>query len=565
MREWVLEFEAPKGSDHMDHHDWRGEIEYLGDPPYSKGYFRWGDEPKGENRETRFINLNNISGILTENDQIDVNYLILSFKEDSPWDDEFGKSYHYGSTVPNHKKVKAGSKFLLLKKNIGFVGNGEIGNVEAEDSSTDETQHFRAVFKDFKPLDPPAEYSDEIRNAISSLPGYNVQHSIKVINEDIFNMVINIRADGIGYWIYSPGGKAKRWNEFYESGIMAIEWDDLGDLRNYDSQEEIKEKLKELYNWKNPVVKANICIEFVMEVKPGDIVFVKKGTKEIVGYGTVESDYFFDESRKEFKHTRKMKWNKGLWKLSEHDKLKNYSLPSRALSDITDYKDTVQEFKELVGIDGEAPKSWIFQGNPKYYDIEGSINALSRQKWSVRQHKKDIKTGDTVYMWKAGSDAGILAIGTVLTDPEDIPEDEEAKEFFISVEEFEDIETRVVINIDKVLDEPIRKDALLKHPILSQLRIIKSPQGTNFLLTSEEASALRDLIMEKKEPVEVFTRIDALKDLFIEEKEFDYIQNRLKAKKNIIIQGPPGVGKTFIAKRLAYYLMGNVKMMIGYR
>jgi 5-methylcytosine-specific restriction protein B len=60
---------------------------------------------------------------------------------------------------------------------------------------------------------------------------------------------------------------------------------------------------------------------------------------------------------------------------------------------------------------------------------------------------------------------------------------------------------------------------------------------------------------KQKKPAEIFARADALKDLFIEEKEFDYIMDRLKAKKNIIIQGPPGVGKTFIAKRLAYYLM----------
>ena len=54
----------------------------------------------------------------------------------------------------------------------------------------------------------------------------------------------------------------------------------------------------------------------------------------------------------------------------------------------------------------------------------------------------------------------------------------------------------------------------------------------------------------------IYTKEDALKNLFIEEDEFDSIIYRIKSKKNIIIQGPPGVGKTYVAKRLAFYLMG---------
>jgi 5-methylcytosine-specific restriction enzyme B len=44
---------------------------------------------------------------------------------------------------------------------------------------------------------------------------------------------------------------------------------------------------------------------------------------------------------------------------------------------------------------------------------------------------------------------------------------------------------------------------------------------------------------------------------FLPKDVIDTALNRLKEKKNIILQGPPGTGKTWIAKRLAYALMGT--------
>jgi Cdc6-like AAA superfamily ATPase len=62
--------------------------------------------------------------------------------------------------------------------------------------------------------------------------------------------------------------------------------------------------------------------------------------------------------------------------------------------------------------------------------------------------------------------------------------------------------------------------------------------------------------MEESPEVEgKYTVKEAMADLFMAEKEFKEILSALQYRKNIILQGPPGVGKTFAAKRVAYALM----------
>ena len=50
---------------------------------------------------------------------------------------------------------------------------------------------------------------------------------------------------------------------------------------------------------------------------------------------------------------------------------------------------------------------------------------------------------------------------------------------------------------------------------------------------------------------------DFLSDVYMNENDYETLVEVLKNKKNVILQGAPGVGKTFTAKRLAYSIMGE--------
>lgn len=122
--------------------------------------------------------------------------------------------------------------------------------------------------------------------------------------------------DTLHYWIYAPGDNASMWDEFYREGIIAIGWGQIGDLRAFASKDAMKQMMRERIDaslsYKNA---AHATWQFANEMKPGDIVFVKKGIRSIIGRGVVTSDYEFDAARSDdFKNVRRVNWtHHGEW------------------------------------------------------------------------------------------------------------------------------------------------------------------------------------------------------------------------------------------------------------
>ena len=142
----------------------------------------------------------------------------------------------------------------------------------------------------------------------------------------------------IRYWIYSPGERARIWDECYNDNIMAIGWDAIGDLRAYNSKDEIKQVMNKHYDPSRSYIHSACATwEFANEMKPGDIVFAKNGMHLIIGRGIVKSDYIYDPLRKEFKNIRKVEWtDRGEWECSRQS-------PMKTLTDITSFTDYVEQ------------------------------------------------------------------------------------------------------------------------------------------------------------------------------------------------------------------------------
>ena len=150
----------------------------------------------------------------------------------------------------------------------------------------------------------------------------------------------------IDYWIYSPGDNACMWDEFYNLGIMGIGWDDVTDLKEFTSKEEIKNYMKKVYDPRYSYKNNAHCLwQFANEIKIGDVIFVKKGMHKIIGKGVVTSEYIYDSARETYKHIRKVEWtNKGVW---EHPG----QAVMKTLTCISPYPDYVQRLLSLFAED----------------------------------------------------------------------------------------------------------------------------------------------------------------------------------------------------------------------
>jgi hypothetical protein len=198
-------------------------------------------------------------------------------------------------------------------------------------------------------------------------------------------------------------------------------------------------------------------------------------------------------------------------------------------------------------------KVWLFQANPKIFDIDRAISEEPELSWVVRQHRKDVRRGDRVYIWRAGPQAGVIATATVLSDPEEMP-GIAGSPYLLEPESLTKPEPRVNLRIEGVLPAPIQRVDLLEHPVLKDLGVISFANATNFEVTAGQDAALRELIEDPTSLAVPPVRPELAEELFLPQSFLDTTVEMLLDKRQLIFYGPPGTGKTWIALELAQEL-----------
>jgi hypothetical protein len=169
-------------------------------------------------------------------------------------------------------------------------------------------------------------------------------------------------------WAIGAGEGAAQWPIFQAQGRIAIGWEDLGDLRQFETQDSLQEAIKRIYDrQQQPWNDSLACFQFCHQMAVGDEVFVKQGRSRVLGYGRIVGEYEYDATVPDYRNVRRVEWlSVGNWPLTDAA-----TLPTKTLTDVT----TLAAFNDQMELARKAARfTPLPTAEPTRYTIDDVMN-----------------------------------------------------------------------------------------------------------------------------------------------------------------------------------------------
>jgi 5-methylcytosine-specific restriction protein B len=224
---------------------------------------------------------------------------------------------------------------------------------------------FQNALKDYHLVE---KYKD-IVGAQTNLPIYYEVDQFFSFIFDNYETQAQVQFDN-DYWVISMNS-SQNWDDYKAHNKIFCGWQELGDLRDYNSKTEISNKLKSEHDLKiNPHNNTLANYQFAYEMKQDDTVFLKNAENYIVGVANIISDYQYSE---ELGSYRDVEWiNNGKWDF------KDLGLSAKFLTKITPYTKEVNKLIERCLQSDESQESNLtIDVNPEVpYTLEENASDL---------------------------------------------------------------------------------------------------------------------------------------------------------------------------------------------
>ena len=130
----------------------------------------------------------------------------------------------------------------------------------------------------------------------------------------------------------------------------------------------------------------------------------------------------------------------------------------------------------------EAVADWIFQGNPRRYDLDTAVAAPGEQWWGTPRYRDQMAVGDRVWLQIVGpKDPGIYYLATIVSETYEHPVQPSDPAHF---------RWRTDIRFDYRIRPPLLRSELLEDVQLGSFRPFRGFQGSNVPVPPNVAAAL---------------------------------------------------------------------------